>query len=244
MSRIAVIISLLAAFTVMVSAWPLAWTPLASLLKDFTVSPNQTPPQLNGTIWRGEMKGVEPFGSIQYKLRPLNVYKGDPPVSFSSLSRAISSKGFAHMSGVKDVIASGDLAWILPKDRRFGGIQGGFDLSLKDLGFDLNAIETGCVSADGIFKTDVLRRNQKIWYWQGPELSGPIRCEAGDLVTDLSGAEDGQNIQVKVKMQADGIYSADIQVQTNTQGAEAVLTLYGFSKSGRKYSLIETGKWR
>ena len=89
-----------------------------------------------------------------------------------------------------------------------------------------------------------MQRNQLIWYWVGPKLSGPIRCEAGDLVTDLMGIENGQDIKVRVKMQADGIYSADIQVITNTQGADAVLSLYGFTKSGRTYSLIETGKWR
>lgn len=228
----------------MISAWPLAWTPLSSAVENLKVISEEAKPRLSGTLWRGTVKGLEPVGTLRFSVSPLQKLKGGPLLSFSSNSRAITAQGKAHMSGVYDVRASGNLAWILPKDRRFGGIQGGFDLTFETLDFDGQRFEKGCEAAKGEFATDVLQRNHSIWFWKGPKLSGPISCDNGNLVTDLTGVEDGQDISVRVKMQADGIYSADIQVITNTQGANAVLSLYGFTKSGRIYSLTETGKWR
>lgn len=244
MKKLGVILACCVGLMTLIKAWPLAWTPLKRTMINLNVTPEGTSPDLRGTLWRGEVKGLEPVGTLRYTLSPFNTLKGKPLLSFSTNSRAISSEGKGHFSGVKDVTARGDLAWILPKDRRFGGVQGRFDLIFDTLDFDIREFEKGCVSATGSFETDVLQRNQSIWYWTGPKLSGPIRCEAGNLVTDLKGFEDGQDFNIRVKMQADGIYSADIQVITNMQGADAVMALYGFTKSGRTYSLIETGKWR
>lgn len=244
MKKFGIILACSVGLMTLIRVWPLAWTPLKRAVINLKVTPDESNPDLRGTLWRGEIIGLEPVGTLRYRLSPFNTLKGKPLLSFSSKSRAISSQGTGHLSGVKDVTARGDLAWILPKDRRFGGIQGHFDLIFDALDFDMKRFEKGCVSAKGSFETDVLQRNHSIWYWTGPKLSGPIRCEAGHLVTALKGFKNGQDINVLVKMQPDGIYSADIQIITNRQGADAVMSLYGFTKSGRTYSLIETGKWR
>ena len=223
------------------SAWPLAWTPLAAQLEGFNT--DMPKPKLTGTVWRGEINPLKTFGNITFTLSPFARFKGELPLNFTSNSDALHSAGRASLKGMQEVTAHGNLAWILPVDRRFAGVKGKFDLDLRTVDLDFKALDKGCLAAQGEFSTDVLLRNFALWQWSGPELRGPITCVDGALVTQLSGRETGQTIDINITMQADGIYQANISVYSDRAGAAAVLGLYGFSKSGSQFTLVETGKW-
>lgn len=244
MKRLSVIILVCIIFVTAVAQWPLAWTPLGSAIQKIERPDSKTRAVLSGTLWNGDVRGLYPVGEVQYSFSLIRLIQGASPLNFTTSSRAILSRGSGGLNGLKDVKASGDLAWILPEDQRFGGVQGLFNMSLDTLFFDFGNFEAGCTEAQGQFSTNVLQSNAAIWQWSGPELSGPIQCENGELTTRLKGQDRTQNIEVKVVMKPDGIYVADITVQTQEPGASAILGLFGFAFSGSDYTLQETGKWR
>ena len=133
-----------------------------------------------------------------------------------------------------------DIATIPFTDGRLQGLRGDFSARLSEL----QVSEQSCQSASGTVRTDVLQRNGGQIQWTGPELTGPIRCESGALIADLSGRDAEQTITALVKIMPDGLYRADISVRTLRVEADAVLPLFGFSRSGQNFVLTEQGKWR
>jgi len=80
--------------------------------------------------------------------------------------------------------------------------------------------------------------------WTGPELTGPIRCEEGALIADLKGRDTQQNIEALIRMSPDRTYRVDISVRTTRKEAGAVLPIFGFTRSDKKFVLVEQGRWR
>jgi len=89
-----------------------------------------------------------------------------------------------------------DIATIPFTDGRLQGLRGDFSARLSEL----QVSEQSCQSASGTVRTDVLQRNGGQIQWTGPELTGPIRCESGALIADLSGRDAEQTITALVKI--------------------------------------------
>lgn len=133
-----------------------------------------------------------------------------------------------------------DFASVPFTDGRLRGLRGDVTALILDMQFS----EQSCQSATGTIQTDVLQRNGGTIQWTGPELTGPIRCEDGALIADLSGQDTEQAISALIRLVPDGTYRADINVRTLRAEADAVLPLFGFSRSGQSFVLTEQGKWR
>lgn len=191
--------------------------------------------KMRGTIWRGSVSGLPLFGTANLKLSPRA-----RQLEFQSGQDRNYLAGVVSQSAAKDIALHMDIATVPFTDGRLQGLRGDFTAQISDIEF----AEGACQSATGTAQTDVLQRNGGKIQWTGPELTGPIRCEAGALVADLSGRDAQQTITALIKLMPDGLYRADVTVRTIRVEADAVLPLFGFSRSGQNFVLTEQGKWR
>lgn len=194
----------------------------------------------SGTVWNGRIKGLDYLGAVNFRLQPKAIVTGGIPLSFTTRSPAMSISGQASRKQLKDIRFTGTLAKLPTRDGRLKELAGQVDLDVSDM-----QIEDGaCALATGQVSTDFLALNQSRWQWRGPKLAGPISCEGGDVIAQLSGQENGQTIRADLRLSKDGSYAANIIVQTNQVEAGVVLPLYGFEAIGREYKLTEQGQWR
>ncbi len=190
---------------------------------------------IHGTIWRGTISGLPLFGTANLKIEPLkrraDIQSGDGRNFLSAI---------ASPSGAKDLDFRMNFATVPFTDGRLQGLRGDFTAKISEM----RVSKQGCESAEGTARTDVLQRNGGTIQWTGPELTGPIRCENGALVADLSGQDAQQKISALIRIAPNGTYRTDIDVRTARVEADAVLPLFGFSRSGQSFVLTEQGKWR
>lgn len=219
----------------MISHLPLKW-----VAPYFMPEAAGTNIQYSGTIWNGHVRGVEFVGGANFQLSPKAFLTGGLPLEFNTRSSAMAISGEASRRQLKDVVFAGTLSELPTRDGRLKELAGQVDINVSDLQLK----DRQCTSAEGQVSTDFLAMNQTRWQWSGPKLTGPISCEAGELIVNLSGQENGQAIRADLRLSKDGSYAADITVQTNQPEAGVVLPLYGFEKQGRDYKLTEQGKWR
>lgn len=225
--------ALLSGVVALLACFPLGWA--ASFVLPDTVKTLVPDMDMKGTIWQGTVSGLPLFGTANLKVAPLS-----RQVEFQSGEGGNYISGQASPTELKDIDFRMDLGTVPFTDGRLQGLRGHFSTQIANMQI---ANET-CQSAEGAAKTDVLQRNGGKIQWTGPELSGPIRCENGALVADLSGKDAQQNISALVTLAADGTYRVDIDVRTARAEADAVLPLFGFSRSGQSFKLTEQGKWR
>jgi len=196
--------------------------------------------QYSGTVWNGQVRGLDYIGAANFQLKPKAFITRGLPLRFKTQSTAMSVSGQASQEQLKDIRFSGILAKLPTRDGRLKELAGQVDISVSDL-----QIKDGeCASATGQVSTDFLTLNQARWQWRGPKLAGPISCEGGDLLVNLTGQENRQSIRSDLRLSKDGSYTANITVQTDQPAAGVVLPLYGFEAVGRDYKLTEQGKWR
>lgn len=230
-----ILLGCLGAAAAVLSQFPLAW-----------VGPHVMPTgfgqniHYSGTIWTGQVRGLDFIGAANFKLDPKALIMGGLPLKFSTQSHIMSVSGQASRTHLKDIRFAGTLAKLPTRDGRLKELAGQVRINVSDM-----QIKDGmCVSAMGDVFTDFLALNPSRWQWRGPELRGPISCENGDLLATLSGQENSQTIRADLRLSPDGSYGANISVTTDQPEAGAVLPLYGFEKIGRDYKLTEQGQWR
>jgi hypothetical protein len=194
----------------------------------------------SGTVWGGQVRGLDYIGTANFKLSPKALFHGGLPITIASQSSAMSIFGNASKTKLQDIQFSGILAKLPTRDGRLKELAGQVNIRINELQIENN----GCVYASGQVLTDFLALNRSRWQWQGPILSGPISCEGGDLLVNLSGQENRQIIRADLRLSQNGSYSANISVQTDQAEAAVVLPLYGFEKQGRQFKLTEQGQWR
>ncbi len=197
-----------------------------------------------GTVWRGQITGADAFGPVIYRLRPLHALTAKPPLQVKTRMPGISMEGKAGRSGLRDVSISGQVWTFSNVDGRLAGLSGDFSVQIEKMSFDPDALAAGCTEAAGTARTNILKSNDRLWSWRGPALSGPLACENGALVLTLSGTENGQSAEMLFKAFADGRYNGTLSIQTSDGAAQNVMALFGFSRSGDRYTLRETGRWQ
>ncbi len=212
---------------------PLAW--VAGFLVTDDVKAVAPELAYQGTVWNGTVSGLPVFGTANVKTallsRSASVQAGEGE---NYLSAELTPKT------ATDVDLRVSFANLPLNDGRLQGLQGLLVAEISELNFEGNR----CVSARGTVRTDVLQRNGGAIQWTGPELTGPISCEGGALLAVMTGRDAEQAIEANIRMAPDGVYRADISVQTNRAEADAVLPLFGFTRSGGSFMLTEQGRWR
>lgn len=220
------VVALLACFPM---RWAVGWV-LPDNVKSFAPDLD-----MKGTVWRGTVSGLPLFGTVN-----LNVAPFSRSVEFQSGQGGNYVTGRVSPSGATDIDFRMDFATVPFTDGRLQGLRGDFTAQISEIKIS----EESCESAAGTARTDVLQRNGGTIQWTGPEMTGPIRCKEGALIADLSGQDAQQTITALIRLSPDGTYRADINVRTVRVEADAVLPLFGFSRSGQSFVLTEQGKWR
>ena len=232
--RYFVLAVLFGALFAFISKLPLGW-----------VAPHFMPQQAgknlrySGTIWNGQITGIDYLGRAQFKLALKALLTGGLPLSFNTASPAITMSGQGSAKKLSDLRFAGQLAQLPTRDGRLKDLAGQVNFTVSEMEFG----ET-CQSASGRAMTDFLGRNRALWQWAGPVLSGPISCEGGDLIVNLAGSEADQTIRADLRLSPNGSYSAAISVQTRQPEAGVVLPLYGFEAVNGEFRLTERGQWR
>lgn len=189
----------------------------------------------HGTVWNGSVAGLPVFETANLDISP-----------FSRKAVITSGTGRNYLAAtlqtdvVKDVDLRVNLGTLPLTDQRMQGLRGDLTAQISEIKIDGQS----CQSATGTIRTDVLQRNGGTVQWTGPELSGPVRCENGALIADLKGRDAQQNITALIRVSPDGTYRADITARTTRQEADAILPLFGFTRSGQNFVLTEHGRWR
>ncbi len=194
---------------------------------------------VGGTIWNGQIKGIEGLPLIRFTVSPKAVFGKSDLVKIDARGNDISVQGNAGIKQINALIIKGSARFLGQVDGRLSNLSGRFDVEAKALAFGGD-----CSDTTGTVSTDILAQNFALWNWRGPELSGPIRCEDGDLLATLSGHIPGQSVEATVKVMPSGQYRIRAVINTNERRAGLFLPLYGFERKGERYTLVEAGKWR
>jgi len=194
----------------------------------------------SGTIWNGQVRGLDYVGVVNFQVSPKALVTGGLPLSFVTQSPAMTISGEVSRRQFRDIRFSGMLAKLPTRDGRLKELAGQVIIRVNELQIEGD----NCTFATGEVSTDFLTLNRSRWQWKGPTLTGPISCEGGNLLVNLLGRENRQIIRADLRLSKDGSYGANITVQTDQTEAGVVLPLYGFEKQGREYKLTEQGQWR
>jgi len=241
MTKIALFLTILiGVIAAIISALPLGW-----------IAPHVVPAQMSkdaqfsGTIWQGQANVA--FGKsrapIAFKVAPLKLLTGQDFVDFTVKNSGFDLQGLAGFSSAQDLDIRVNVARLPLRDPRIRGLQGQIIAQISEAKFG-SKFNGKCKRITGQVQTNFLQANEAAWFWRGPNLSGPIRCEDGTIIAEMAGAEAGQNFTAILKLQADGVYTAQMDVETRDSRAAVVLGFYGFQQNGQKFGLSETGRWR
>jgi len=225
--------AVLSGMLALLACFPMRWA--AGWVVPDTVKTLAPDLDMRGSIWRGTVSGLPLFGSANLSIAPLA-----RRVDFQSGEGGNYLAGIISPTEAADIDFRLDLTTVPFTDGRLQGLRGDFSAQISEMKIS----EQSCEMAIGTARTDVLQRNGGTIQWTGPELTGPIRCEDGALLVDLSGQDAQQTITAQLKLIPDGTYRADVKVRTVRVEADAVLPLFGFSRSGQSFVLTEQGKWR
>ena len=227
-----VIPALLTGLVALVACFPMRWAAGWVLPESIeTLAPDL---EMRGTVWQGTVSGVPIFGTANLNIAPLSRTLG-----FEAGQARNYASGRLSPTRATSIDFRMDFASVPFTDGRLQGLRGDFTAEISEAQFK----DQTCQSAIGAARTDVLQRNGGTIDWTGPELTGPIRCEDGTLIVDLSGRDAQQTITALIRIMPDGTYRANVSVRTSRVEADAVLPLFGFSRSGQNFVLTEQGNW-
>jgi hypothetical protein len=188
-----------------------------------------------GTVWNGSISGLPIFDAATVKVHPLR-----RSVDLKAGDGASYASGLLRRTSAENLRLRLPLSALPLTDGRLQGLKGRVDVDIATADYT----PTGCTAATGTVRTDILQRNGGTIDWTGPELSGPIRCEDGALLAELTGRDAAQQIDILLRLQPDGVYRAEVSARTTRVEADAVLPMFGFTRDGSVFRLTEQGRWR
>lgn len=193
-----------------------------------------------GTIWDGHIRGLNGLPPVAFRLSPKAALTQDPLLTFWGHGNGISINGTASHAAIQSLSLTGQASFLTQMDSRLLGLSGDFSVTAKHIGFDASC------EADtaGTLITDILANNTQRLGWTGPHLTGPLRCEGGDLTASLSGNSPGQALEATLKVITNGTFQIRAIVNSNHPKAALVLPLYGLEQRGERFTMTEAGKWR
>lgn len=219
---------LAAAGAALISQFPL------SLVSAFAGDALPSTTSVTGTVWKGQISGLPGAPDVSVKLKPL---AGGVHVSGQNSQQSLDVlvKMGGHMSGdLKSSLNGFSLV-----DPRLQGLDGTIAINVTNL-----KLSEQCIGEGGQVSTDVLQANRAKWGWEGPVLSGPLRCEDGNFVVTLTGSDKGQTVNVDLQLLTDGSYRTEVGLKTADRRAGDFLPLFGFENKAGTFRLNEAGRWR
>ena len=186
-----------------------------------------------GTVWDGHVAHIAGLPPIRTRVRGREV-------AVDADGAGLTLDGTAGPSGITGVNLATPVRALSRFDPRLTGLAGEVSASDVTLRFE----DGQCVEGSGTARTDALARNAAAWSWRGPELSGPVTCESGAVVVDLSGEEAGAGVRARIAIDPAGIYTTTVDIRTVQPEAAALLPLFGFQQQSSGFRLQESGRWQ
>ena len=219
-------------FAGLISQLPLSW------IGGAVPQAGPTPLSFTGTVWNGQVTGLPLSGPLNVKTRPGQFLSGGTPFEFNSQATGIDLRGKAGTKQVKDLFYRAELSVLPITDGRLTGLAGMIDVAVSEGRFG-----KGCESLTGTIRTDAPTRNKARLRWGGPDLSGPLSCEDGEVIANLAGQDTRTDINAVIRINMGGSYRMEATVTSVDPEAGALLPLFGFQRSGNQYTLTEQGQW-
>jgi general secretion pathway protein N len=194
--------------------------------------------QASGSVWDGKLTGVsfgvQKIGDLSVKTELFKLFTGK-----AGGKLGLTREGFSGEAGIDYALGGGGVelsnlkltgkAGMVPGMPQVVAAGGGdFSLQVKDLKFAGDA----CESANGEVWTDALAKVD-LNGWVGPELRGPVTCEAGKLMVQATGkAPTGEDVVANMNISPQ-LDMELVAIVTNAQGAAVkALTDIGFVPEG------------
>lgn len=242
MIRIAifVVLFIVLATGVGVAFFPLSWTAsfLAQNTRGFSYN------EATGSIWSGKLTNVQyrtqRLGDVSFHLDAIKLFGGKlgAKVAFETADLAMDGS-FAY--GIFD--HSGELTAMTLKGRtaRIPGLPATLQVIPGDFRVELESArltkDGGCTGVAGKIWTDMLAKGSEQLGWTGPEISGPVSCDAGRFKADARGAAaNGDTAEAKVDIGAELKGGVQATVTTKDQLNPSKMAQAGFQST-------QPGRW-
>ena len=212
------------------------------------------PGSVSGTFFRGQVSIMLPQTSwpvsISYSNKLRDAFFGRPFSKLVFNGNGLSGRAHMGLKSGKDIQAELAISQLPISDQRLAGVAGDVFLSLDRFKIDISNSGEGklisCEEAQGQVRTNILTANQSRWQWRGPILSGPISCEDDALRATLKGRDDVVDVNVDLRLHAEGRYEVEMQMRPLQEAPSAfgfVLGVLGFEEQSDGSSrLYEQGQ--
>lgn len=199
-----------------------------------------------GSIWRGVLSGTRidgyNLGEIEFELHPLSLFAGAAAVGFRMSGGAIEGSGALRLSAFGGgEIRNARLVFDLGAAQRFSflgqPLEGRARADISRLVFS----NVGCVEAEADLFTDALAAPARRLGRRPLDLSGPGRCEAGDVVVALRGENEDATVTLTVRVSPARTYSLTAEVDPAGDDVSAALAALGFERRNGELTISTNG---
>ena len=192
----------------------------------------------SGTVWNGQVRdvmyGIQPVGNVSFN----TIWSALLQAAFAShveltggsiTGQGVVSAGLGETYHIPEFRVRGSTRDILNLQTEIRNLNGQFTVNVSDVRIE----DDQCLSANGTVWTDILTRTETSWSWRGPELTGPISCENGQLHLALLGeSETGERVTANLQLGLDASGSFFAEVFTQNMDTANALSLLGFVSEG------------
>lgn len=188
-----------------------------------------------GRIWDGRLYNVAVgrarFERIDGGLRPLSLLTGQAVFDWTLADPEARGEGEAFAGFSEHGVRNASLTTTL---RGLGLPMAALDpaeavsLDIEQLTFSAN----GCRDASGTLRTAALVGFAAPYDVRAPMLEGPLGCNQGNLVVDLSGETPDMALTLTVSLSPSGLYRWAAEARLPNQSLTPVFSASGFTQDG------------
>lgn len=232
----------LSVFLISFAAGLIAAVPLSFVMRMSDISSaNVSWQQARGTVWKGQVTGLElegqPAGALSLSLRPFDLLRGE--LGHDLVWSGPAGRGVAQITlSWNAVHLRGGRAEVAVDTSRVSSRLPQHEAVLRISDANMSFQGTDCATGEGQVSTQGLSGISTVYGMGWPELSGVLRCDRGEILVDLSGkADDGASIHVTASLRGGGRMELSDVPATRVEA----LLLAGFTNQSGKYVFTETG---
>ncbi len=220
----------------------------ASILGAMLSSPALSYASVEGTVWKGVIKGAvangTPMGDVSFRVRPQALLTGRLAADIDAHGGAVTGRGAAGAGFGGVFLRDADLAIDLGMVRRYGFMGAPLEGRATARIDRLALSGDGCRAAAGTIWTNALNAPARRLNGEGFDLNGAARCDGRDLLIELagSGAEGGATMAMRL---TPGLtYTLEASAQPVRAELEEALVYMGFQRENGVLTYASTGAIR
>lgn len=195
--------------------------------------------RISGSIWNGRLKGLSfrgmSLGEAKVALDPLGVFLGGGRFKFE-LTGPVQADGVARFHGTSLGLLDLDLAG--PASALAGQLPLDARLTLSDADIEFRSGQ--CRRGRGDVRLDQVRIGGV--RAEGLVLQGAARCDGAAWVAPLKGAAEGVDLEIILRITADGRYQLTTEARSTNATVEAAMALAGFERTVDGFRRTDGGR--